>query len=76
MKSAKDVLIQESITLPTEIRDKLVKCIQISFQFEDGTMHHVKPNPMVSQILARDALKVQRTRYDNWGFLSEEDTEI
>jgi len=77
LKNAKDALIQESITLPVEIRDLPVKEVQISFLLEDGRMHHVKP-PLdyASKKLARDCLRNNPIHYENWSFLNEEDTEV
>jgi hypothetical protein len=72
---AKEALIQESITLPLEIRDRRIASIQISFLFEDGTMHHVKPD-VASKKLARDCLCDNPIHYDNWEFLNAEDTEV
>ena len=76
MKNAKDALIQESITLPIEIRDKIIRDVQISFLFEDGSMHHVKPNDFSSKKLAADAYRNNPIRYEQWEFLNEEDTEV
>lgn len=75
--SAKEVLIQESITLPLEIKDKKALAVQVSFLFEDGSMHHVKPHEdIVSKDLATDCYKNSPIRYETWGFLSEDDTEV
>jgi hypothetical protein len=81
MKSAKDALIQESLTLPLEVRDRLIKNCLISFQFEDGSMHHVIPAEKVTKELAYDCLHVvtgrkQRRHFENWSFLNEEDMKI
>lgn len=76
---AKDALIQESITLPVEVRDRLVKNIQISFQFADGQMHHVIPSKPIATKLASDCLKTIRhgwKTYVNWNFLEDKDIEI
>lgn len=72
---ANEVLVQESITLPLEIRDKKVIAVQISFLFEDDSMHHVKP-PSASKLLANDCYKDSPIRYNQWQFLNEEDTEV
>lgn len=71
---AKDSLIVESVGLPAEIRDKDIKEVQISFLFDDGKMHHVKP-PIhaISKRLAEDCLKRQTIRYSNYEFLDEDD---
>lgn len=76
LKNAKDALIQESITLPKEIRDLPVKEVQISFLLEDGRMHHVKPFDYASKKLARDCLRDNPIHYETWQFLNEEDTEV
>jgi hypothetical protein len=76
MKSAKEMLISESISLPLEIRDKIVKDVQISFHFADGRIHHVKPNKKISEKLSKNCLKRQSIYYKNWNFLDEEDLEI
>ena len=74
MRSAKEALLLEAITLPVEVRNRLIRNLQISFQFEDGTMHHVKPSKIVSKKLARDCLKnLTGPRYKPWSFLDEED---
>jgi len=77
MKSAKEALLLEVITLPVEIRDKLIRNLQISFQFEDGSMHHVQPSKAVSRSLASDCLKrLTGPRYKRWSFIDEEDMKI
>jgi len=81
MKSAKESLIQESLTLPLEVRNRLVKNCLISFQFEDGSMHHVKPADHITKELAYDCLHVvtgrkPHTHFENWSFLDEEDMKI
>ena len=78
MKTAKEALIQESITLPLEIRDKIIKNMQISFQFEDGSMHHVIPINEISMKLSHDCLNIvsgrkQHRHLKNWNFLNDED---
>lgn len=75
--NAKESLMQEMITLPQEILDRGVKKVQISFLFEDGSMHHVKPpNENASQYLAADCLKRSPIQYDSWEFLTEKETEL
>jgi hypothetical protein len=77
MKKANEALIQESITLPLEVRDKRVTAVQVSFLFADGTMHHVKPDVTeASRKLARDCLHDNPIHYEQWSFLNEEDTEV
>lgn len=76
MRSAKEALIYESITLPLEIKNKIIKDVQISFHFSDGTIHHVKPPKKISKKLAISALRDQKKAYKNWSFLNEEDTEV
>ena len=76
--SAKDALIHESITLPLEIKDRLIKNLQISFQFEDGSMHHIMPAGKISIILSHDILNVAsgrkpHRRLRNWNFINDED---
>jgi hypothetical protein len=73
---AHEALIQESITLPNEIRNKEVKQIQISFLFDDGKMHHVKFPGKMSKIIAEDCIKDQFIHLENWKFLEDGDTEI
>lgn len=78
MHNAKEALIYEATTLPVEIRNKIIKNIQISFHFEDGTMHHVKPGDKISKALAVNCLRGIHIlgHLENWQFLNEEDTEI
>lgn len=81
MKSAKEALIQESLVLPLEVRDRLIKNCLISFQFEDGTMHHVKPADKITKELIYDCLHVVAGKkpcrhYENWSFLDEEDMKV
>ena len=76
MRTARDILIRESITLPEEIKHRIVKDVQISFHFEDGKIHHVKPKKKISERLANSCLKNQFTVYKNWSFLDEKEVEI
>jgi len=79
--SAKDALIHESISLPIEIKNKMVKDVLISFCFEDGSIHHIKPIDKVVKLLSNDVLLVISGRkpcieLKNWNFLDEEDVKI
>ena len=79
MITAKEALIKESITLPLEIRNKIIKNVQISFHFTDGTMHHVKPpGKAISKELAINCLQGIHTlgHLENWSFLNDEDVKI
>jgi len=73
----KESLIGESITLPSEIRNRRVCKVQISFLFSDGSMHHVKPDDReASKRLAADAYRENPIHYEQWEFLAEEETEV
>ncbi len=73
----KEALIGESISLPSEIRDRKVVKVQISFLFSDGSIHHVKPDDRAaSKRLASDAYYENPIHYEQWEFLSAEDTEV
>ncbi len=69
--NAKKSLIEESITLPLEIKDRRVVKVQISFLFDDGSIHHVKPDDReASRLLAADAYMESPIHYRQWQFLS------
>jgi len=75
--SPKEALIGESISLPLEIRDRMVSKVQISFLFDDGSMHHVKPDDRAaSKRLAADCQKENPIHYEQWEFLTTDETEV